>query len=215
MAGGVTTHSGSDERLAQQVTPPPRQPFAFGVHVAVEATGSDLPAIAAFYAESPEYLRGVEGREPGPADAAEFVHDAPPSGFAYTTAFNLLLRDTGGRIDGLMGVATDLPTAGVWHLGLLIVATRLHGSGFAQAALAAYEGWARAAGAQWLRLGVVAQNARAIRFWQRQGYLELRRREGIAMGALSNTVILMMKPLTARPLADYLARVPRDRPDVA
>jgi hypothetical protein len=33
------------------------------------------------------------------------------------------------------------------------------------------------------------------------------------MGRLTHTVILMLKPLTGRPLAEYLQRVPRDRID--
>lgn len=211
MEGRVMARGGAGERRVAERAEPPRQPFAFGAHVAVEATDADVPAIAAFYAESPEYLRLVEAREPGPADATDFVRDLPPPEFSYTDHYALLLRDADGRVDGLMMVATDLPAAGVWHLGLFIAATRLHGSGFAQAAHAAYERWARDGGARWLRLGVVTQNERAIRFWQRQGYAEMRRREGVAAGARTNTVILMAKPLAGGSWDDYLYLVPRDR----
>ncbi|MFN7572084.1 MAG: GNAT family N-acetyltransferase [Betaproteobacteria bacterium] len=213
MEGGVMARGSSEVHTVREGVKPPREPFAFGAHVAVEATEADVPAIATFYAQSPEYLRIVEARKPSPGDAAEFVRDVPPAGFAYTDAYNLLLRDVGGRVSGLMGVATDLPAAGVWHLGLLIVATRLHGSGFAQAAHAAYEQWARESGAQWLRLGVVTQNERGIRFWRRQGYTEVRRRAGIPMGTLTNTVILMAKPLAGGSWDEYLQLVLRDRPE--
>lgn len=189
----------------------PRTPFTFDGYRAVEATEADIPAIAAIYAESPEYLRMVEAREPGPEDAAEVLSAAPPPEFSYSDHYALLLRDASGCVDGLAMVATDLPAVSVWHLGLFVAATRLHGSGFAQAAHAAYEQWARRSGAQWLRLGVVTQNERGIRFWQRQGYTEMRRREGIAMGALTNTVILMAKPLAGGSWDEYLQLVPRDR----
>ncbi|MFN9107380.1 MAG: GNAT family N-acetyltransferase [Betaproteobacteria bacterium] len=203
------------ERAAPDKVDLPRQPFSFGAHLAAEVTEADIPAVASFYAESPEYLRMVEAREPGPEDVAEVLSAAPPPEFSYSDHYTRLLRDATGRIDGLAMVATDLPSAGVWHLGLFVVATRLHGSGFAQAAHAAYEQWARSSGAQWLRLGVVTQNERGIRFWQRQGYTEVRRRAGIQMGALTNSVILMIKPLADGTWDEYLQLVPRDRPEAA
>jgi ribosomal protein S18 acetylase RimI-like enzyme len=95
----------------------------------------------------------------------------------------------------------------------MMVATRLHGRGLAQAAYGAYEAWARASGACWLRLGVVEQNVRARRFWQRQGYVEIRRREGVAMGDCLSTVLVMWKPAANASLGEYLAAAPRDRPD--
>lgn len=191
----------------------PRQPFSFGTHVAVEAVEADLPAIAAFYAESPEYLRLVEAREPQSQDALEFLSAVPPPEFSYRDHYALLLRDASGRVDGLMMVATDLPATGVWHLSLMMVATRLHGGGLAQAAYGAYEAWAQASGACWLRLGVVEQNVRARRFWQRQGYVEIKRREGVAMGEVQNTVLVMWKPAANASLDEYLAAASRDRTD--
>jgi GNAT superfamily N-acetyltransferase len=215
MEGGVMVRGSSDKRSAPDRIEPPRQPFSFGAHLAVEATDADIPAIAAFYAESPEYLRMVEAREPGPEDAAEVLSAAPPPEFSYSDHYALLLRDASGCVDGLAMVATDLPAAGVWHLGLFVVATRLHGGGFAQAAYEAYEQWARSGGAHWLRLGVVTQNERGIRFWQRQGYTEMRRRAGIPIGTLTNTVILMAKPLVRASWDEYLQLVPRDRAEAA
>jgi hypothetical protein len=138
-----------------------RCPFVFDDHRALEAGEADLAAIDAFYADNPGYLEMAEGRSAGPADATEFIHALPPPDFSWSDHLNLLLRDASGRIDGLMSVATDLPATGVWHLGFFIVANRLHGSGFAQRAHAAYETWARGQGADWLRLGVITQNGRA------------------------------------------------------
>ena len=107
----------------------------------------------------------------------------------------------------------DLLARGVWHIGLFIVATDLHGTGTAQALHQGLERWAAAQGARWLRLGVVSGNARAERFWTQCGYLDLRMREGLPMGKRVNDVRVMAKPLTGETLADYLAIVPRDRPD--
>ena len=187
-----------------------REPFRFDRWCAVEATAADIPAVQAFFEANPEYSLMCEGRAPTAHEGQEFVTSLPPAGFSYRDHYALLLRGEQGAVDGLAGVIVDLPAPEVWHLGLLIAATHLHGSGFARLAHDAYEVWARAGGARWLRLGVVSQNLRAHRFWLRQGYVEVGRREGMVIGELTNTVIVMVKPLAGSP-TEYLERVPRDR----
>ncbi len=78
----------------------------------------------------------------------------------------------------MANVVSDLLATGVWHLGLFIVATRLHGSGAAVLLYDRLEAWMGASGAQWLRLGVVRGNVRAERFWERRAYVEMRERTG-------------------------------------
>jgi hypothetical protein len=91
-------------------------------------------------------------------------------------------------------------------LGRMSLDKRFHG---------ALEAWARAAGAQWIRLGVVDGNTRGERFWRRQGYVETRLRPGMTMGSKVNTVRVLFKPLAGGTRADYLALVVRDRPETA
>jgi ribosomal protein S18 acetylase RimI-like enzyme len=100
----------------------------------------------------------------------------------------------------------------VWHIGLFIVATQAFGTGLAAELHDALLDWARAHGARWMRLGVVAGNERAERFWRRRGYVETRVRDGIAMGARVNSVRVMVRPLDGGRVDDYLGLVARDRP---
>ena len=97
-------------------------------------------------------------------------------------------------------------------MGLFLVPERLHGTGFAQCAYAALEAWMAAAGARWLRLGVVQGNDRAERFWRSRGYRVVRERDGVAMGRKVNRLLVMAKPLAGETLDDYFALVERDRP---
>ena len=64
-------------------------------------------------------------------------------------------------------------------------------------------------------LGVVQGNARAERFWESMGYIQVRTREGVAMGKLTNTLRVMVKPLHGQTIEEFLALVPRDRPEPA
>ncbi len=74
------------------------------------------------------------------------------------------------------------------------------------------ERWMQRRGAAWVRLGVVVGNTRAERFWERQGFVEVRRRDGLTMGERVNALRVMIKPLDGGLVEDDLVMVPRDRP---
>jgi ribosomal protein S18 acetylase RimI-like enzyme len=112
-------------------------------------------------------------------------------------------------------IVSDLLARHVWHIGLFIVATRLHGAGVAQLLYGHLERWALKHGAEWFRLGVVEGNARAERFWQRCGFVEVRTRDGVQMGPRTNTIRVMFKPLGGGDRLEYLALIARDRPDAS
>jgi ribosomal protein S18 acetylase RimI-like enzyme len=73
------------------------------------------------------------------------------------------------------------------------------------------EAWAKANGARWLRLGVVKGNLAAERFWEKCGYQQTRERPGIVFSQRVHTLRVMCKPLSGRPISEYLALVERDR----
>ena len=176
-----------------------------------EATEADIPAVQAFWETSPEYLLQVEGHAPRAEEGATFVHDRElPAEFTCTRVHVFLYRDARGAIDGLGSMAVDLLAPGVWHLGLFVAATRLHGSGWAARAYQATEDWALAGGARWMRLGVVQANPRGHAFWRRCGYREVKRRDGVTIGQRTHTLLTLVKPLRAG-VDEYLVQVERDR----
>ena len=48
-----------------------------------------------------------------------------------------------------------------------------------------------------------------------QGYTEVCRRDNYVLGECAHELIVMVKPIGSNTVADYLAEVPRDRPDAA
>ena len=56
-------------------------------------------------------------------------------------------------------------------------------------------------------------NGRAERFWESLSYTQVRTREGVAMGNLTNTLRVMVKPLHGQTIEEFLVLVPRDRPE--
>jgi len=181
---------------------------------AVELGPADLSHLQHFFEANPEYFLMITGAPATPQEADEEINGALPDGWPYTKKWSLGFVDERDTLIGTASVVSDLLAPGIWHVGLFIVATRLHGSGAAALLYARLETWMVDAGAQWLRLGVVRGNRRAERFWERRGYVELRERQ-VPMGARTNAVRVMIKPPAGGAIEDYLARVPRDRPDAA
>jgi GNAT superfamily N-acetyltransferase len=141
--------------------------FTAGIYRAVELGIGDIPRLQRFFELNPEYFFAVNGQPPDPAEAHEEVQGTPPDGWPFTKKWIIGFVDEVGSLVGMANLVSDLLAPAVWHIGLFMVATRLHGSGAAQALYQQLECWALGLGAQWLRLGVVQGNTQAERFWER------------------------------------------------
>ena len=180
-----------------------------------ELTLRHAPLLQQFFDDNPAYFLAVLGQAARPTEAYEEIVEALPPGWSFSRQIRIAWQEASGRLAAMANITSDLLAPGVWHIGLFIVATERHGSGAAQALYRDIEAWAVANGASWLRLGVVLGNARAERFWETAGFHEARRRTGLEMGKLTNTVRVMIKPLNGRTIDEYLRLVARDRPDIA
>jgi GNAT superfamily N-acetyltransferase len=187
--------------------------FSAGAFRAIEMTAADVPALQRFFEANPGYHVAVNGEAPGSGAAQQEFDQQPPAGWPFEKRWLLKLVDGHGAMIGIVDLISNLFAAGVWHVGLFMIATSLHGGGAARALYDALEAWMRERGARWLRLGVVIGNSRAERFWEKAGYQDVRKREGVEMGKRVNALRVMAKPLGEPDWAAYLASVPRDRPE--
>ena len=180
---------------------------------AIELTDGSEALLQRFFDENPLYFQSVNGEPAQPNEAHEEIHGALPDGWPYTKKWVIGYVGADGSLAAMVNVVSDLLAPSVWHIGTFIVATSRHGSGDAHALYRELESWALRNGARWLRLGVVRGNARAERFWERNGFIQTRLREGVSMGRLTHTVRVMAKPLVGDSLEQYLTLVERDRPE--
>jgi len=172
-----------------------------------------VPLLQHFFDANPAYFLAVHGEAANPNEAHQELHESLPPGWNFTRQWRLGWSDETGSLAAMANITSDLLSPGVWHIGLFIIATARHASGVSNALYRDIEDWAKANGATWLRLGVVAGNARAERFWERRGFQETRQRTNVEMGKRVNTLRVMIKPLHGGALETYLNLVPRDRPD--
>ncbi|MCP2089207.1 UNVERIFIED_ORG: ribosomal protein S18 acetylase RimI-like enzyme [Paraburkholderia sediminicola] len=193
------------------------EPILFEVdgYRAIELVDDDIPIIQTFLENNPEYFLSAEGCSPTDSQAKEEFESELPEAWAFTSKYAIGFVDASEEVTGFATIVSDLFTGGVWHIGLLIVSTDKHGQGVARDLYEGLEHWLKASGAKWLRLGVIAGNTRAERFWERNGYLETRRRYGVVMRDAIQTVRVMVKPLGEAGLGEYLNLVSRDHPDAS
>jgi GNAT superfamily N-acetyltransferase len=203
----------SDKHMHRSQQPVTLPPSPIPTLEVVELGSGDEPLLQQFFEANPDYFIAVQGVPAASTEAHEEIHDELPPGWQFTRKWVLGYKSPDGSLAAMANVTTDMLAVGVWHIGLFMVATSRHGSGDAHVLISGLERWAADHGAEWLRLGVVQGNARAERFWERLGYVQARTRDGVQIGALTDTVRVMVKPLVDGVLDDYLALVPRDRPE--
>ena len=178
-----------------------------------ELGAGDIAEVQRFFERNPEYFWTVHGEGPRPDEAQDEFADLPPAGMPYRRMSLLGFFDRDGAMVGVATIVGDLIAEHVWHIGLFIVASALHGTGVAPALYGRLERWMVDQGARWIRLGVVQGSAKAERFWRRCGYTQVRERGPVTMGRKTNLLRVMVKPLAGGKLAEYLTLVERDRPE--
>jgi GNAT superfamily N-acetyltransferase len=164
-----------------------------------------------FFEANPLYFLAVSGEPPQPEEAFQEINDELPDGWPYTKKWIIGFANASGELAAMANVVSDLLAKNVWHISTFIVETSRHGSGDAAVLYQGIEAWAKANGARWLRLGVVKGNLAAERFWEKCGYQQTRERPGIVFSQRVHTLRVMCKPLSGRPISEYLALVERDR----
>lgn len=183
-----------------------------GRFVLHELTHADLPALQALFEHNDAYFELVHGMPARPDEAQREFDDRPPPHLPHGQVHFLRLIDERGALAGVVVWVADFVRPAVWHLGLFMLDPDHHGGGLARALWPHLEHWAARMGARWLRLSIVQDNRRAARFWARNGFVEVRRRDGVPLGQRVCSVAVGVKPLDGGSIEDYLAQMPRDRP---
>ena len=171
----------------------------------------DGPLVQSFYDANPAYFVLLTGSPAAKHAALDDLMAVPPDDFPYKRKYFIGVIDADGQLLAVADVIEDLLAAGVWHIGLFVVATALHGSGFAQRWLTSLEQWAMDGGAHYMRLGVVQTNQRAYCFWEKSGFVQVKIRTDIELGGRLHNLRVMVKPFDSGGLAPYFRLVPRDQ----
>jgi GNAT superfamily N-acetyltransferase len=131
----------------------------------------DAAAIQGLLVRSAEFIHLIEGREVGPSDGAELLHERPPD--APKVKKRVIGLFAGAELVGVIEFLIGYPDKGTWFVGLFLLDPERRRAGLGRAFYEAFETWASLQGAKIVRLAVQDQNAAAYRFWTRQGFHSL------------------------------------------
>ena len=186
--------------------------FRAGEIRAICLTLDDAATLQLLFDENPDYFLAVSGQVARPDAAKEQLAGDVPEEFSYTRQLAIGFIDAAGRLIAVADLVSDLLAPGVWHIGLFMVASDQRRQGLGSRLYEALENWVEAAGARWIRLGVVIGNNVAERFWNARQFNQMMVRHDVLMEGKLNDVRVMVKPLGDNQLSEYRTLVGRDQP---
>jgi GNAT superfamily N-acetyltransferase len=157
-------------------------------------TPEDGPRAQRLCERCADYSEMVMGVPPGPAEA-QSLYMALPEGKTYEDKLLMGIFAGPEELVGVLDAVRDVPTSGMWWLGVLLLDPARRDQGLGTSVYRAFEQWAAAHGAQAIQLAVVQQNEAGHRFWQRLGFVEHRWATEY-FGARASVFITMRRTLT-------------------
>ncbi len=134
----------------------------------------DVTALFRLLEQTSEYSLLVEGRMSTLQDARNELTDLPIGKTMADKLFGGYWED--GTLVGCIDLVRGYPDPDIAYLGLLLFARSHQGQGFGVRALEHVMDVARNWQCTALRLAVIDKNTRGLRFWQREGFVELYRK---------------------------------------
>ncbi len=168
--------------------------FSTGSDTAFSLMPEDMPALQALLERSSDYFYLVEGGPPKPDDAFILAKDCPP-GWTVDDKFLIGINDPENNLVAVIEGTRGYPREGIFWIGLMLVDPSRRSQGLGERIYRGFEGWARLQGVKQIRLGVVACNEKALRFWKRIGF-ELLPKTGLAyLGQREHLVYRLKKKI--------------------
>jgi len=164
---------------------------AYSVH---RLSLEDIGAIQGLFEKCLDYMLLVDGRAADPDTVAEEFQSVPPEkSYADKFVFGIvnLQNDLAGLLDTLRGY----PDETTWWIDTRLLVPEIRSQGLSQMVVQGFAEYVRASGGQAIMLGVVEENERAGKFWNRVGFEFVRKTEPQQFGNKTQTVSIMRRTL--------------------
>ena len=137
-------------------------------------SNEDAVALFGLFDQAREYSLLVEGKLPTIEGAKDELTALPPGKQLHDKYYGGYWNDD--TLVGCMELIRGHPDPDIAYLGLLLFGNSHQGRGYGRAAMSHISDLARSWGCTKLRLAVIEGNVRGLRFWQREGFVELYRK---------------------------------------
>ena len=145
-------------------------PHVEGAQLAL-ISGSAVPELQELLERCADFEVMVTGSPPDAHAAADLLVEVPPDHALRDKLVIGVWTDQG--LTAVIDLLRDFPDPHAWYLGVLLVAPEARSRGLGAAIVAALRRWVVAQGGWTIRLIVQEQNPAALRFWSRQGFVEV------------------------------------------
>ncbi|MBZ5789695.1 GNAT family N-acetyltransferase [Burkholderia contaminans] len=142
------------------------------------------------FTEAPSYTQRVEGRLPTGEDVDDFFVGKPANKDAADKSVFGVFVDQ--QMIGCADVIRAYPNDDCIWIGLLLLSEAHQRRGYGKAALGLLLDMAREWGFRTVQLAVISTNPSAQAFWQREGFVEIRR---TVNPRFTGDVIVMQRPI--------------------
>jgi GNAT superfamily N-acetyltransferase len=142
-----------------------------------------------------DYSLLVTGSSPKPSAAVSLLADCPP-GKTLIDKSVIGIFDEEQVLIGVLDVVHDYPTQDDWWLGLLLLDPSQRKKGLGKRIYQSFEHWVGQQGARRIYLGVIEENQKAFRFWQRLDFEIIETQTSRQFGKLSHVVVVMIRNLS-------------------
>jgi GNAT superfamily N-acetyltransferase len=153
-----------------------------------------------------DYSRMLEDTDTQPGFADEILRDVDPPLAREWRELGWLGTAADGSPVALLMARDGYPHDDIAFVGLLLLVPDARGARLGERIVEAFAEAARASGSRRMRVAVLQENRRALRFWSRVGFRTVGPREPRVFGNKTHMRIEMERWLVARPAYDPLDR---------
>ncbi|KGG80336.1 hypothetical protein Y919_06930 [Caloranaerobacter azorensis H53214] len=136
-----------------------------------------------------DYFYLVEGRKADESSVKELFEDLPPG--KHIDDKNIFGVFYNEKLIGIVDLVQDFPEKGEWIIGLMLLHPDERRKGLGKAIHDIIVDIANEQKAKKLRIGVVEQNEKALKYWKNIGYKEIKRTQPLKYGSKESIVIVM------------------------
>jgi ribosomal protein S18 acetylase RimI-like enzyme len=151
----------------------------------------DIEAIQKLFENCLDYLLIVDGHGADPNAIEEELFQSTPLGKSPNDRFVFGIFNQQNDLAGLLEGLRQYPDETTWWIGLLLFVPEVRSQGIGQKVMLGFAEYVRSSGGQAIMLGVVEENRRAHKFWNRLGFKLVRKTEPRQFGDKIHTVNVM------------------------
>jgi ribosomal protein S18 acetylase RimI-like enzyme len=155
----------------------------------------DIGAIQALCEKCVDYMLLVDGH-PAEPNGVEEDFLSIPAGKAYDDKFVFGIMNQQKEMIGLLETLRWYPDEKTWWIGLLLFTPETRSQGMGQKVIQGFVEYVKLRGAQAIMLGVVEENTLAYKFWEKMGFVFVRKTEPRKFGNKTQTVSIMCRSIS-------------------